>query len=73
MLKQRLNTKSKKEYLGTSLVFQWLRSHASSVKDTGLILDQGTKIPHAGWHSQEHLKKKNRIFFNILKNIKEEG
>ena len=72
MLKQRLNVKSKKEHLGTSLVFQWLRSHASSVKDTGLILGRGTKILHAGWHRQENFFLKTE-FFNILKNIKEEG
>ena len=32
---------------------QWLRLCTSSAKDTGLIPGQGTKIPHAMWHSQK--------------------
>ena len=33
--------------LGTSLVVQWLRLHASTVGSLGSILGWGTKIPHA--------------------------
>ena len=32
--------------LGTSLVVQWLRLHASNAGGTGLIPGQGSKIPH---------------------------
>ena len=32
---------------GASLAVQWLRLQAASAKGTGLIPDQGTKIPHA--------------------------
>ena len=35
---------------------QWLRFHASIAGGMGSIPGQGTKIPHATWHSQ--LKKK---------------
>ena len=31
----------------TSLVFQWLRRHASNIGDASLIPGRGTKIPHA--------------------------
>ena len=41
---------------GTSLAVQWLRLHAFIAGDTGLIPDQGTKIPHAMWCGK---KKKN--------------
>ena len=33
--------------VGTSLVIQWLRLHASTVGIMGSIPGQGTKIPHA--------------------------
>ena len=33
----------------TSLVVQWLRLFASNAGGTGLIPDQGTKIPHGLW------------------------
>ena len=33
---------------GISLAIWWLRLHASTARDTGLISGQGTKIPHAG-------------------------
>ena len=34
---------------GTSLVAQWLRCHTPTVGGAGLILGQGTRIPHAAW------------------------
>ena len=37
----------KNSNLGTSLVVHWLRIRASTGGDTGLISDQGTKIPNA--------------------------
>ena len=37
--------------MGTSLVIQWLRLHASTARGTGVIPGQGTKIPHAMLHS----------------------
>ena len=43
--------------MGTSLVVQWLRLHASNARGTGSILGQGTKIPHALLHGQENKKK----------------
>ena len=42
----------KNEIQGTSLVFQWLRLHASKQGDMGSIPGQGTKIPHAARCSQ---------------------
>ena len=38
-----------KVLLGTSLVVQWLRLPASTVKGAGLIPGRGTKILHAAW------------------------
>ena len=32
---------------GTSLIVQWLRAPPSNAGNVGLILGQGTKIPHA--------------------------
>ena len=43
--------------MGTSLVGQWLRLHASTAGSAGSIPGQGTKIPHAALLSQ---KKKER-------------
>ena len=45
-----------KVLLGTSLVVQWLRLPASTVKGAGLIPGRGTKILHAAW-----LGKKKKI------------
>ena len=43
--------------LRTSLVVQWLRLSTSTAGGTGLVLCQGTKIPHATWHGQKKKKK----------------
>ena len=43
-----------KKWLGTSLVVQWLRFHASTVGSTDSIPGWRTKIPHATWHGQKH-------------------
>ena len=48
--------------LGSSLAVQWLRLRASTAGGAGLIPGQGTKIPHAVWHSQ-----KKKFFFNFKK------
>ena len=45
--------------LGTSLVVQWLRLHASNAGTVGSIPGQGTKIPYAVWHGQKIKKKKS--------------
>ena len=45
--------------LGTSLVVQWLRLHASNAGGMGLTPGRGTKITHAVWHGQKKKKKKN--------------
>ena len=39
--------------VGTSLVIQWLRLHASTAGATGSIPGQGTKIPHAAQCGQK--------------------
>ena len=44
---------------------QWLRLHASTAGDTGLIPGQGTKIPHAVWHSQKIKSKLKKICFKL--------
>lgn len=36
-----------------SLTVQWLGLHISTAGDTGVIPDQGTKVPHAMWHNQK--------------------
>ena len=41
----------------TSLAVQWLRLQASTEGDTGLILGQGTRIPHTTWCGQKKLNK----------------
>ena len=50
----------KNEYVGTSLVVQWLRFHASNAGGMGLIPDWGTKIPHAMQCAQQLQKISNR-------------
>ena len=45
--------------MGTSLVVQWLRFHASNARGAGLIPGQGTKIPHAVQRGQNKNKIKN--------------
>ena len=49
----------KKKKKKTSLVTQWLRLCAPNSGDTGLIFDQGTKIPHATRHDKN---KYNKIY-----------
>ena len=39
--------------MGTSLVVQWLRLHASNAGGTGSILGRGNNIPHAVWCGQK--------------------
>ena len=46
---------------GTSLEVQWLRLHASTAGFTGLIPDQGSKIPHAMQCGQKKKKKDKKI------------
>ena len=41
-----------------SLAIQWLGHQAPNTGDTISIPGQGTKIPHAAWHSQRKKKKK---------------
>ena len=52
-----------------SLAIQWLGHQAPNTGDTVSIPGQGTKIPHAAWHSQRKKKKKmgrghEQIFFH---------
>ena len=39
-------------YLWASLVVQWLRFCAATVRGMGLISGRGSETPHATWHSQ---------------------
>ena len=55
---------------GTALVIQWLRLCSSNAGGAGLILSQGTKIPHAEWWSQ---KKKKKASKNKQKEIDFQG
>ena len=41
-----------------SLAIQWLGHQAPNTGDTVSIPGQGTKIPHAAWHSQRKKKRK---------------
>ena len=50
-----------------SLAIRWLGHQAPNTGDTVSIPGQGTKIPHAAWHSQRKKKRKweedmNRYF-----------
>ena len=44
-------------WLGTFLVVQWLRQHASIAEGTGSNPGMGTKILHAAKHNQIKTKK----------------
>ena len=50
---------SEGQSLGTSLVAQWLRLHASTAQGTGLIPGQGIKILHAAYTA----KRKGQGFY----------
>ena len=47
--------------LGTSLVVQWLRLHASTAGTPGSIPGQGTKISHTTQQDQKKKKKKDYV------------
>ena len=47
-------------YFWTSLLVQWLRLLDYNVEGSRLIPFQGTKIPHAVWHSQK------KVFFKAM-------
>ena len=47
-----------KTHIETSLAVQWLRL-PSNAGGTGLIPDQGTKIPHASWPKNKNIKQKH--------------
>ena len=49
---------------------QWLRLHTSTIAGVSLIPGQGTKIPHAPWHSQKEIKKKRKYMTEIKKKKK---
>ena len=51
------------QFIGTSLVVQWLSLHAARAGIVGLIPGWGTKIPHAMQHGQ-------KIFFLTFFNLK---
>ena len=59
--------------MGTSLVVQWLRLHASTAGGGGSIPGQGTKIPHALGHGQKKKKKRREVYLfgNTNKGITE--
>ena len=54
----------KKKKLGTSLVVQWLRLHASNAGGAGSLPGWGTKIPHAPQHGSA--KKKRNENSNVF-------
>ena len=41
----------------------WLRLCIFKARDLGSVPDQGSKIPHAVWHSQKIKKKKKKKNF----------
>ena len=51
------------EFLGLPLVVQWLRLQAPNAGGTGLIPDQGIKIPHTTQCGPK--KKKSAVYFYI--------
>ena len=51
----KINSKRIKDLkVGTFFAVRWLRLHASTSGDMGLIPGQATKIPHAMWHVQKN-------------------
>ena len=54
--------------IGTSLVVQWLRLHASTAGGAGSIPGWGTKIPHALWYGKKK-KKVTVIIEKVNENI----
>ena len=54
----------KKKNLGTSLVVQWLRLHASMARDVGSIPGQETKIPHKKKKKLEYTHVHSSIIHN---------
>ena len=52
----------KYEHLGTSLVIQWFRLHASNAGGVGSIPGWGTNIPHAVEHGQKFFNKLKKFF-----------
>ena len=64
--KEDRNTEYKDLAWGTSLEVQWLGLGGSTAEGTGLILDLGTKIPQAVYHSQK--KKKDLAWIRNLRN-----
>ena len=57
--------------MGTSLVVQWLRLHASTAGGGGSIPGQGTKIPHALGTGQKKKRREVYLFGNTNKVITE--
>ena len=55
-------------YMGSSLMIQWLRLCTFKAEVAGLILGQGTKIPHVSRHDQ-NLKLKKQLKIMIYKDI----
>ena len=51
---------------GTSLVVQWLRPCTSTAAGTGVIPDQGTKIPNTMLHRPKKEKKLSVQFSGVL-------
>ena len=56
--------------MGTSLVVQWLRLGIPMQGGAGLILDQGTKIPHALRSKNQKIKNRSIIATNSAKTLK---
>ena len=72
MLQHGDNIEIRNRNSGTSLVIQWLRLCISNAGGVGLILSQGTKIPHAELCSQKKSKQasKNRQIFSVIRRKK---
>ena len=60
MLQYEDNIQIRNRNSGTPLVIQWLRLCISNAGGEGLILSQGTKIPHAELCSQKKSKQANK-------------
>ena len=59
--------------LGTSLVVQWLRLHASKAVGIGSIPGQGTKIPHAVQPRKEEERSQVSYWLCVLRENAQEG
>ena len=69
MAKKAFDYLSTVEWLGTSLMVQWLRLHIPNAGDMGSIPGPVSKIPHATQQSPKNKKQKGWIVASVYHNM----